>query len=183
MADAVLEATEPLREAGKLATFLLQLSPAFKPRDHDLDELAALLDRLAPVPVAVELRHRGWLEGERAEATFRWLSDRGVAFVGTDSPPGEHKTLMPPVDAATRDDIAYLRAHGRNLEGYLRGRSVAERFAHHYEDEELEELGERAGRLAEEAETVRMMFNNNRGADAPTAAQRMRELLGEEVTA
>jgi uncharacterized protein YecE (DUF72 family) len=27
------------------------------------------------------------------------------------------------------------------------------------------------------------MFNNNRGADAPTAAQRMRELLGQEVAA
>jgi uncharacterized protein YecE (DUF72 family) len=31
--------------------------------------------------------------------------------------------------------------------------------------------------------TVRMMFNNNRGADAPVAAQRMRELLGQEVAA
>jgi uncharacterized protein YecE (DUF72 family) len=30
---------------------------------------------------------------------------------------------------------------------------------------------------------VRMMFNNNRGGDAPTAAQRMRELLGQEVAA
>jgi hypothetical protein len=28
-----------------------------------------------------------------------------------------------------------------------------------------------------------MMFNNNRGADAPAAAQRMRELLGQEVAA
>jgi uncharacterized protein YecE (DUF72 family) len=27
------------------------------------------------------------------------------------------------------------------------------------------------------------MFNNNRGADAPVAAQRMRELLGQEVAA
>jgi uncharacterized protein YecE (DUF72 family) len=90
---------------------------------------------------------------------------------------------MPNLDVATRDDVAYLRAHGRNLEGYLRGRSVAERFAYRYDDEELEELGERAGRLAEEVPVVRMMFNNNRGADAPTAAQRMRELLGQGVAA
>src|ERR687890_409352 len=89
--------------------------------------------------------------------------------------------LTPDLEAATRRDVAYLRAHGRNLQGYLRGRSVAERFAHRYADDELEELGERAGRLAEEVPTVRMMFNNNRGADAPHAAQRMRELLGQEV--
>jgi uncharacterized protein YecE (DUF72 family) len=28
-----------------------------------------------------------------------------------------------------------------------------------------------------------MMFNNNRGGDAPAAAQRMRELLGQEAAA
>jgi hypothetical protein len=39
---------------------------------------------------------------------------------------------------------------GRNLEGYLRGRSAAERFVYAYEDEDVGELGERAGRLAEE---------------------------------
>ena len=101
-----------------------------------------------------------------------------------DGPEGSNApTLMPNLDVATRDDVAYLRAHGRNLEGYLRGRSVAERFAYRYDDEELEELGERAGKLAEEVPSVRMMFNNNRGADAPTAAQRMRELLGQEVAA
>jgi uncharacterized protein YecE (DUF72 family) len=84
---------------------------------------------------------------------------------------------MPPIDAATRDDVAYLRAHGRNLEGYLRGRSVPERFGYEYDDDELRELGERARRLADEASEVRVMFNNNRGADAPHAAERMRELL------
>jgi uncharacterized protein YecE (DUF72 family) len=30
---------------------------------------------------------------------------------------------------------------------------------------------------------VRMMFNNNRGADAPESAARMRELLGRQAAA
>ncbi|HEY8581932.1 MAG TPA: DUF72 domain-containing protein, partial [Capillimicrobium sp.] len=76
-------------------------------------------------------------------------------------------------------DLAYLRAHGRNAEGYTRGTAVAERFAHQYRDEELAEIGERAQALAEEAGQVRVMFNNNRGGDAPKAAERMRELLGQ----
>jgi uncharacterized protein YecE (DUF72 family) len=183
LADEVAEAVEPL--GGKLATFLLQLSPAFEPRTNELDELAALVKRLdATAPVAVELRNRFWVTERRREDTLRWFEEHGAAYVCVDAPEGSKApTLMPNLDAVTRDDVAYLRAHGRNLEGYTRGRSVAERFAYRYDDDELRELGERAGRLAEEVPAVRMMFNNNRGADAPTAAQRMRELLGEEVAA
>jgi uncharacterized protein YecE (DUF72 family) len=183
LADEVAEAVAPLHR--RLAAFLLQLSPAFGPRDHSLSELDALIERLSPVaPVAVELRHRFWLHEDRIEDTLRWYEDRGAAFVAVDSPQGSRApTVMPAVDAVTRDDIAYLRAHGRNLEGYLRGRSVAERFAHRYTDEELRELGDRARHLAEEASAVHIMFNNNRGADAPLAAQRMRELLGQEAAA
>ena len=183
LADEIANTVAPL--GGKLATFLLQLSPAFEPRKNDLDELAALVERLTPTaPVAVELRNRFWLTDRRREDTLRWFERHGAAFVCIDGPEGSNApTLMPNLDVATRDDLAYLRAHGRNLQGYLRGRSVAERFAYRYDDEELEELGERAGRLAQEVPVVRMMFNNNRGADAPTAAQRMRELLGQEVAA
>ena len=181
--DAIAQAVAPL--GGKLATFLLQLSPAFEPRKNELDELAPLVERLTPAaPVAVELRNRFWLTDRRREDTLRWFERHGAAFVCIDGPEGSNApTLMPNLDVATRDDLAYLRAHGRNLQGYLRGRSVAERFAYRYDDEELEELGERAGRLAQEVPVVRMMFNNNRGADAPTAAQRMRELLEHEVAA
>ena len=40
LADAVLEAVEPVAGAGKLTSFLLQLSPGFGPRSNHLDELA-----------------------------------------------------------------------------------------------------------------------------------------------
>src|SRR4051812_37995960 len=56
--ERTLEAVAPLDDAGKLATFLLQLSPAFEPRKHALDELDALVKGLSPHRVAIELRHR-----------------------------------------------------------------------------------------------------------------------------
>lgn len=180
LARRLVEECAPLAEAGQLGAFLVQLTPAFSPRKHELDELAGMLDALAPHRVALELRHRGWVEDERAEQTFGWLSEHGVAFVGTDSPPGEHMTLMPPVDAVTRDDIAYLRAHGRNTEGYLKGRSVPERFGWIYSDAELGEIAGRARALAEQAAEVHVMFNNNRDDDAPSAASRFRELIGQD---
>jgi uncharacterized protein YecE (DUF72 family) len=174
--DRILEATAPL--GGKLSAFLLQLSPAFSPHRHELDELAPLVQRLAPHPVAIELRHRSWVGPKRLEATLGWFEAHGAAFVGVDAPPGEQVTIMPRVDAVTNPALAYLRAHGRNAEGYVRGRSVAERFAYRYADDELEEIRARAEELAATAAEVHVMFNNNRGADAPVAAERMRELLG-----
>jgi uncharacterized protein YecE (DUF72 family) len=182
LADATLEAVEPLVDAGKLSSFLLQLSPAFAPRKHELDELAPLVKRLAPHPVAIELRHRAWVSPKRVDGTLGWFEEHGAAWVSVDAPPGEQVTIMPPIDAVTRPDLAYLRAHGRNHEGYVRGKSVAERFGWRYEDDELEEIRGRAEELASAADTTRVMFNNNRGSDAPVAAGRFRELLAAEPT-
>lgn len=177
--DALLEALAPLAEAGKLSSLLLQMTPAFAPGRHELSELDGLVERLAPRPIAIELRHRGWVAAERAPETLSWFSERGAAFVCVDAPPGDHVPIMPSsLDAVTREGLAYLRAHGRDAEGYLRGRTVAERFGWVYSGAELEEIAGRARRLAEEAGEVRVMFNNNRSDDAPTAAARLRELLG-----
>jgi uncharacterized protein YecE (DUF72 family) len=98
-----------------------------------------------------------------------------------DAPQGKPPTMLPRLDAVTRKDLAYLRLHGRNARGWVKGRTVAERFGYRYDDGELEEIAQRAEGLAEQADTVRVMFNNNRGDDAPVAAQGLRELLGQEV--
>ena len=180
LAKRLVEECWPLAEAGKLGAFLVQLTPAFSPHRHALDELRGLIEALAPHRVAIDLRHRGWVEGERAQETFGWLSEHGVAWVGVDAPPGDHVTIMPPVDAVTRDDLAYLRLHGRNTQGYVSGKSVAERFGWIYSDDELREVAGRARALAEQAAEVHVMFNNNRDDDAPSAARRFRELIGQD---
>ncbi|HEX8075433.1 MAG TPA: DUF72 domain-containing protein [Thermoleophilaceae bacterium] len=178
VAERTIEAATPLEEAGKLGAFLLQLTPAFSPEKHELAELDGLFAALAPRRVALELRHRGWVSGDRAERTFAELSERGVAFVAVDAPREAHVPIMPPVDAVTSDALAYMRAHGRDAEGYMHGKTVAERFGWEYSDEQLEEIAGRARGLAEEAREVHVMFNNNRGADAPTSAAKFRDLIG-----
>ena len=42
------------------------------------------------------------------------------------------------------------------------------------------EIATRARGLAEDADEVHVMFNNNRGDDAPTSARRLRELIGQD---
>jgi uncharacterized protein YecE (DUF72 family) len=180
LAERLVEETAPMADAHKLGCYFVQLTPAFSPGRHELEELDRLVEAFAPHRVALELRHRGWVRDERRERTLRWFADHEVAFVSVDAPPGDHFSIMPSdFDAVTRDELAYLRLHGRNTEGYLKGRSVAERFGWRYEDEELEEIATRARMMAEEAGEVHVAFNNNRGDDAPTAAQRFRALLGQ----
>jgi uncharacterized protein YecE (DUF72 family) len=180
MIAETLAAVAPLEEAHKFGAFLLQLTPAFSPKDHKLDELEPLLEGLATRTVAVELRHRGWVEDARLQDTLDFFAERGAAFVGVDAPPGDHMTIMPPVDAVTNPKLAYLRAHGRNTEGYLTGRSVAERFGWEYTDQELEEIAGRARSLADQADVVHVQFNNNRSANAPTSAREFRQKLGQD---
>jgi uncharacterized protein YecE (DUF72 family) len=62
----------------------------------------------------------------------------------------------------------------------MHGKTVAERFGWEYSDEELQEIAARARGMAEEAGKVHVMFNNNRGMDAPTSARRFRELVGQD---
>jgi uncharacterized protein YecE (DUF72 family) len=181
LAERLVEETAPLRDAGKFGAYLLQLTPAFSPRRHRLEELDTLVEILGPHGLAVELRNRNWVEGAQREATLDWYADRGATFVGVDAPPADNFQIMPSIDAVTNPRISYLRAHGRNTKGYLTGRSVAERFAWQYTDDELEEIAGRARTLAESAGEVHVAFNNNRGDDAPTAAQRFRALLGQEI--
>jgi len=183
LARRLVEETAPLAQAGKLGAFLVQLTPAFAPNKNELTELDALVGALCSRPVAIELRHRGWVAEKRIDRTLSWFTERGVAFVCVDAPPGDHVPIMPPIDATTRDDLAYVRLHGRNTDGYMSGRSVAERFGWRYGDDELEEVAGRARALAESAGDVHVMFNNNRGDDAPTAAQRFRALLGQTPSA
>ena len=173
LCERTLQVFEPLFADGRLTCLLLQLTPAFNPGDHRLSELEPLIQALAPVPVAIELRHTGWLD--REDATLAWFRAAGAAYVSVDAPITDSPTAMPRVDAVTREDLAYLRVHGRDAERYLRGRSAAERFDYAYDDTEIRELAERARTLAKDAETVICVLSN--GGHALDTALALREQL------
>jgi uncharacterized protein YecE (DUF72 family) len=73
--------------------------------------------------------------------------------------------------------LAYLRLHGRNEAGYIRGRTVAERFDYDYTAEDLIGIAERVQGLAGQASEVHIAFNNNRSHYAPRAAAALKPLL------
>ncbi|MEA3189337.1 MAG: hypothetical protein QOD99_3167 [Chthoniobacter sp.] len=177
--EKFLEAVEPFENAGKLGVLLLQLSPGFSPRKNQLAELDSLLNGLAPRSVAVELRNRNWVEDDRIEQTVDFFRGHHATLVSVDAPRSENFNVMPAVDLVTNPSEAYLRLHGMNEQGYLKGKSVAERFDYDYSDDELAGLNERVGDLAREAQRVHVVFNNNRSDFAPKNATRFREMMAE----
>ncbi len=181
MCRRTLEAFRPLAQAGKLCAFLLQLTPGFDPAHNELEELTPVIQGLRPHPVAVEFRRRSWADPERLEGLLDFLAERDAVFVSVDTPPGDHVPIFPAIDAVTDQRLAYLRCHGRNTEGYLRGRSVAERFDYDYSSEELSEIADRASNLDCEADQVHVLFNNNARDLAPKAARSLREELGQDA--
>jgi len=54
--------------------------------------------------------------------------------------------------------LAYVRCHNRTAEGYIRSRSVPERFDYDYSMKELREIAGRVQRLAEHARAVHVLY-------------------------
>ncbi len=173
-----------LKAFGKLGALLLQMSPAFSPKAHRLAELETLLGALSGYRVALELRNRNWVEGERVTEALRFFREHSLTLVAVDAPAENHFTIMPAnLSEITNPALAYLRLHGRNAKAYTTGKTVAARFNYDYSDGEIAEVAERAKALAVEAREVHVVFNTNALDYAPHAALRMRAALGQMVKA
>jgi len=174
----LLRELQPLFHAKKFGAFLLQLSPSFRPKTHELGELDSLRDLLAPHRMAVELRNRDWVSEPQLTDTLNYFQSRRLTFVLVDAPQSEHFTVMPGLDCVTNPPLAF-RFHGRNEKGYIKGRTVAERFDHDYSDQEVRELTERIEKIEKQVEELHIVANNNRSNYAPRLAERIQKLLRE----
>ena len=171
-----------IRDAGKLGVLLLQLSPAFSPRKHELSELEPLIETLSGYDVAIEFRNRNWAVGDQLDSTIDFVRKHRAIFVNVDAPASDHFTVMPSdVDEVTDPKAAYLRLHGRNAKAYVTGKTVAARFDYDYSDKEIAEVADRSRKLAQEARELHVIFNNNNLDYAPRAALRLRKALGQIV--
>lgn len=180
MLNVFLRSMSILRSAGKLGVLLLQLSPAFSPRIHKLEELEHLIGMLGDYRLAIEFRNRNWAIGDQLRSTIDFLKQRKVAFVNVDAPSTEHFTIMPSnLDEITNPHLAYLRLHGRNSDAYLKGKTVAARFNYDYNDNEIAEVAERSKKLARTTRELHVIFNNNNLDYAPRAAASLRVALGQ----
>ncbi len=170
---------EPLELSGKLRAILLQYHPRFVKSEIAKEELSRVRRLLDPLVPLIEFRHRSWLEEDERADTFSFLERHGLAYVSVDAPRTRASNVVPAVAAATHR-VAYVRFHGRNWKTWnIRGGKSSDRFDWLYSGQELEEWVEKLGGLADAADEVYAMFNNNRDDFAPQSAVLLRGLLDE----
>jgi uncharacterized protein YecE (DUF72 family) len=164
----------PLALAGQLAAVLLQLPASFERTRPRRQYLAALLDELAGLPLAVEFRHVSWA----TDRVFAELENRRVALVAVDAPALPY--LFPPLDVVTSPDLFYVRLHGRNLAGWRSG-NMQQQFDYAYGAAELKEWAEtRIAAMAGRSRRGLVFFNNHVRAQAPANARQLIALLAQQ---
>lgn len=173
--DSMVEAIAPL--GAKLGAVLLQLPPHVACTDGTRAEVGRIVERLQPLRTAVEFRHVSWADPGNREAAAEMLAERDAAWVCVDAPRIDVPSAMPPIAEVTCPDLAYLRLHGRNASTWQGSRTVAERFDWQYSDEELGEWIGPVIEMAERAQEVAVVFNNNHGDFALRSAARFGEML------
>ncbi|TFU25136.1 DUF72 domain-containing protein [Thermus tengchongensis] len=164
----------PLRQAGKLGYLHFGLPPWTEPKPRSFHYLEYLAERTQGYWVAVEFRNPRWYV---AWGFVRKELERlGLIHVSVDAPP--HPEAPPRVLEPTHP-VAVLRCHGRNRESWKGPhRKPYERFNWRYSEEELQDLAQATLTLAEKAETVFVIFNNNYGTQGVEAAMGLKGLLG-----
>lgn len=151
-----LSALEPLAEAGKLGAILFQFPPWFTIRRSNKQFLLEVARRCAPLPVAVELRHGSWFDGDNQQETLDFLREHRLPYVCVDMPQG-HRSSIPPVLAATAD-LAVVRFHGHSDK--WTSRDIYEKFGYRYSQAELADWAPKLRELAGAAERTHVLMNN-----------------------
>ncbi len=162
---------QPIIDAGKFGCVLMQFPNSFHLEKQNVNHLAFIRQQWPDLPLAVEFRHKGWMEDER---TFEFLQDQNMAYCCVDQP--QFSTLVPPIARATAD-IAYVRFHGRNYEKWWQHEQAWERYDYLYSRDELKEWVDKVKKLDEQAETTYVFFNNHYNAQAVQNAMEFADLL------
>jgi uncharacterized protein YecE (DUF72 family) len=174
-------ALDPLRSAGKLAYLLFQMPKWFAPTRESHAYLETLRDRLHGARVAVEFRQAGWMAEGRRERTLDFLCRNGLVYVSVDEPQGT-RASVPPVAAATADQLAVVRFHGRKQATWDKpGVSTTERFGYLYRPAELREWLPRIRDLAGRSREVHVLMNNCHRDYAVQNAKDLAEMLAVEA--
>ena len=167
----------PLHSAGKLGAVLFQFPQWFTISRRSKAYIEECAARLPDYRVAVEFRHRSWMEERNVEETLSFLGERDLPYVCVDMPQGFPSSL-PPVAAATASDLAMVRFHGRNTDAWeTKSETASDRFRWDYATDELREWVPKIESLAAEARETHVLMNNCYRDFAVRSARELGDLL------
>ena len=140
---------------------------------------AECVARLPDYRIAVEFRHKTWMEDRNVEETLSFLEKHDLPLVCVDMPQGFDSSI-PPVATATAKDLALVRFHGRDKKVWAKKNvSASERFRYHYSKPELEEWVPRIRELSSNARETHVLMNNCYRDYAVNNARQLGDLLEE----
>jgi len=175
------DALMPLHSAGKLGAVLFQFPQWFVISRKSKAYIEECKARLPDYRVAVEFRHKSWMEERNVEETLSFLEEHDLPYVCVDMPQG-FESSVPPIAAATAKDLAMVRFHGRNKAAWeVKGQTAAERFKYDYPREELAEWAPRVEALAAETRETHVLMNNCYQDFAVRSARELGDLLDLEL--
>ena len=173
------DALMPLHSAGKLGAVLFQFPQWFVIGRKSKDYVLECAERLKDFRIAVEFRHKAWLEERNAEETLSFLEEHDLPFVCVDMPQG-FDSSMPPIAAATAKDLSMIRFHGRNTEAWnVKSDTASSRFRYGYPQEELLEWVPRIREVAAQTRETHVLMNNCYRDFAVNNARQLGDLLAE----
>ena len=154
------DALMPLHSAGKLGAVLFQFPQWFVISGKNKAYIEECAARLPDYRVAIEFRHESWMSERNREETLAFLEERRLPFVCVDMPQG-FDSSVPPIAAATADDLSMVRFHGRNAEAWTaKSETASERFRYDYTQQELADWVPRIQQLSAETRETHVLMNN-----------------------
>jgi uncharacterized protein YecE (DUF72 family) len=173
------DALMPLHSAGKLGAVLFQFPQWFTISRRSKAYLLECKERLPDYRVAVEFRHRSWLEERNREETLSFLEEQDLPFVCVDMPQG-FDSSVPPIAATTAGDLSMVRFHGRNLGAWnVKSDTASDRFRYEYTQAELGEWVPRIRELSATTRETHVLMNNCYRDYAVNNARQLGDLLEE----
>jgi uncharacterized protein YecE (DUF72 family) len=171
------DALMPLHSAGKLGAVLFQYPQWFVIGRKNKDYILECAERLKEFRIAVEFRHKTWLEERNVDETLSFLSEHNLPYVCVDMPQGFDSSL-PPIASATADDIVMVRFHGRDRKAWAKKNvSASERFRYEYSEAELGEWVPKIKDVSEQARETHVLMNNCYRDFAVNNARQLSDLL------
>jgi len=175
---AVRAGFDMLQKAGRLGAVLLQFPFSFHSTKETISYLAALLNRFADYPLAVELRHASWQSSE----TLSVLRQHHAAFCNIDQPViGRSREPS----AESTSSVGYVRLHGRRYDTWFADDPASpahERYNYLYSAEELDPWVCRIRNIAKHSPNTFVVTNNHfQGKAVVNALQLISILKGSKV--
>lgn len=191
----------PLADAGKLGPVLVQFPTSFHAGPEAAEYITWLVEALRDYDVAVEVRYRGWFEGEAGDDLVARLAAAGAALAATDSPEtapekdvgwlfqnqnlenpnksGHLGSELPRKSHPT--SFSYVRMHGRNAAAWWHHAAAEDRYNYLYSPAELRPVGEALQRASAAGRRAFAFMNNHYSAKAVANAAILKGQLGQEV--